>query len=202
MWPNQSPEGAANSLHQTLYFLRSATSTPGTRTGNSVDYLVVEPDVVFLDPELVQVDSAAFFRQVSAALASDNIAEVADADLCATTRRSSLSTSSTRSGPSHGATNFTGFIWRQPQATADALIALQVALRLATDVVQRALAIDPTALDLESTLVLALHRFGRTAAAQHQYRHYATAIEDEHRDYCPGSASRTLVATRQSQRDA
>ncbi len=176
MWPNQSPEGASNSLHQTLYFLRRDID-PGFDDGHSVDYLVVEPDVVYLDPELVQVDSAAFFRQVSAALASDKVADLGVPIL--------------RDYQAKFALDFEyedwALAWRDQlhglflettQATANALMKTG-RHQAAIDVIERALAIDPTALELEANLIAALHRAGATAAAAHQYRHYVKTHEDE-----------------------
>jgi DNA-binding SARP family transcriptional activator len=125
----------------------------------------------------VLVDSAAFFRQASAALASENLAEVTVPIL--------------RDYEAKFALDFEyeewSLAWRDQlhglflettQATAEVLLA-SGRPQPATEVVQRALAIDPTALDLEATLVLALCRLGATAAAQHQYRHYSKAFEDE-----------------------
>jgi DNA-binding SARP family transcriptional activator len=143
-----------------------------------VDYLVVEPDVVFLDPELVQVDSAAFFRQVSAALASGNVAEGALPIL--------------RDYPAKFALDFEyeewSLAWRDQlhalylettELAVDALMATG-RMALAIDVLERALAIDPGALELEVSLVRALHGSGAAAAATHQYRHYAVAHQEEY----------------------
>lgn len=176
MWPKQVPEGATNSLHQTLFFLRRDID-PWFEDGGSVDYLVMEPDVVYLDPELVQVDSAAFFRQASAALASGSIAELAVPIL--------------RDYPAKFALDFEyedwSHAWREQlhsiyleaaQGAADALLA-KGDVRLAIDVIQRALAVDASAVDLEGALVTALHRAGSTAAAAHQYRHFAKSYEEE-----------------------
>ena len=70
LWPRQSPAGAANSLHQTLFYLRRDID-PWFNEAHSVHYLVVEPDLVFFDRDLVQVDSSSFLRQAAAALMSD-----------------------------------------------------------------------------------------------------------------------------------
>jgi DNA-binding SARP family transcriptional activator len=176
MWPNQSPEGAANSLHQTLFFLRRDID-PWYDEQRSVNYLVVEPDVVFLDPELVQVDSAAFFRQISAALVSQSLAETGVPILRDYTAKFALDFEYEE----------WSIAWREQlhalflqasQATAEALIAAG-RHQLAIDVVERALTVDPSALALEGSLVLALHDAGATAAATHQYRHYASVFEEE-----------------------
>jgi LuxR family maltose regulon positive regulatory protein len=182
MWPNQSPEGAANSLHQTLYFLRRDID-PWFDEGHSVDYLVVEPDVVYLDPELVQVDSAAFFRQVSAALASDNLTEVAIPILRDYEARFALDFEYEEWSLAWR-DQLHGLFLETTQAAADALLA-SARPQPATDILQRALAIDPSALELEATLVRSLHASGATAAAAHQYHHFAKAYEEETGDQAP-----------------
>ena len=176
MWPNQSPEGASNSLHQTLFFLRRDID-PWFEDGHSVDYVVVEPDVVYLDPELVQVDSAAFFRQVSAALASDNVAELGVPLLRDYQAKFALDFEY-EDWSTAWRDQLHGLFLETAQATAGALMAAGQQL-VAVDVIERALAVDSVALDLEATLVVALHRAGATAAANHQYRHYAKAYQEE-----------------------
>lgn len=176
MWPNQSPDGAANSLHQTLFFLRRDID-PWFEEGHSVDYVVVEPDVVFLDPQLVQVDSAAFFRQASSALASKEVGEVVVPIV--------------RDYQAKFALDFEyedwSLAWRDQlhglfldavEQAADSLIA-RGRFHAATEMLERALSIDASALSLEGKLVVALHRSGAAAAAAHQYRHFARAHEDE-----------------------
>lgn len=185
MWPSQSPEGASNSLHQTLYFLRRDID-PWFEDGHSVDYLVVEPDVVYLDPDLVQVDSAAFFRQISAALADDNVADTVALLL--------------RDYPAKFALDFEyedwSVAWRDQlhslfleaaQRTAHTLMR-DGRFRQARDVAARALAIDSSAIELEATLVIAFSRGGASAAAAHQYRHYAAAYEEEFGEAAPSLA--------------
>ena len=64
------------------------------------------------------------------------------------------------------------------QRTSEALLALG-ALQEGIDVIGRALVVDPTALDLEATLVTALWDSGAVAAAAHQYSHFARAYEED-----------------------
>jgi DNA-binding SARP family transcriptional activator len=186
MWPNQSPDGAVNSLHQTLYFLRRDID-PYFEDGHSVDYLVVEPDVVYLDPDLVQVDSAAFFRQLSAALASDSLADLSLPILRDYTAKFALDFEYEEWSLAWR-DQLHGLFLETTQSTAEALLA-SGRPQPAVEVVQRALAIDPTALDLETTLIRALARCGARAAAVHQYRHYARAYEDETGDQAPPLAA-------------
>jgi DNA-binding SARP family transcriptional activator len=190
MWPNQSPDGAANSLHQTMYFLRRDID-PWFEDGNSVDYVVVEPDVVFLDPELVQVDSAAFFRQVSAAFVGDGIADVAPQLLRDYEAKFALDFEYEEWSVAWR-DQLHGLFLEATQAAAEALLASKRP-EPAVDIVQRALAVDPTALDLEATLIRAMSRSGATAAADHQYRHYARAYEEDTGQQAPPLA--TLLGT-------
>jgi hypothetical protein len=52
LWPDQDPGQAANSLHQTVYFLRRVFE-PAYSDDLSPGYLHHDPDVLWLDPELI-----------------------------------------------------------------------------------------------------------------------------------------------------
>ena len=73
LWPNQSPASALNSLHQTLHFVRRDIA-PWREGGATADYVALDSEVIYLDPELVQVDSVAFMRQATDALAGGELA--------------------------------------------------------------------------------------------------------------------------------
>jgi DNA-binding SARP family transcriptional activator len=186
LWPHQSPEGAANSLHQTLFFLRREID-PWFEDGCSVDYVVVEPDVVYLDADLVQVDSAAFFRQVSAAMTSGRLADMGAALLRDYHAKFALDFEYEDWSVSWRE-QLHGLFLEAAQATATALMGVHRE-QLAVDVMQRALAIDPTAIELEAKLIAALRAVGATAAASHQYRHYAQAFAEETGGQAPSLAS-------------
>ena len=59
LWPDLSPQAAANSLNQTLYFLRRDID-PHFEDGVSVDYIRFEAETLGLSPELVTVESVEF----------------------------------------------------------------------------------------------------------------------------------------------
>lgn len=191
MWPSQSPEGAANSLHQTLFFLRREID-PWYEDGNSVDYLVVEPDVIYLDPDLVLVDSAAFFRQLSSALASNQLADLGAPLLRDYAAKFALDFEY-EDWSTAWRDQLHGLFLDAAQGTSERLLADGRA-QLAVDVAERALAVDATALDLEATLVVALHAAGATAAARYQYRHFAKAHEEETGEAPPALSS--MLASR------
>jgi len=56
LWPNIDPDSAANSLNQTLYFLRRVFE-PEYNEDNSPGYLRQESDLVLLDQDLVRAAS-------------------------------------------------------------------------------------------------------------------------------------------------
>lgn len=177
LWPDLNPGAAANSLHQTVYFLRRDIE-PWYADGISADYVAVESEMVYLDTDLVQVDSAAFLRQSAEILASDNIAE----------RGSVLLRQYAGSFAPEFEYEEWSMAWRDRvhstflqlvQATSEALLACGSA-RQAADVLGRALVVDPNASELEVGLVRALLKLGARAAAAEQYSHYAQAYR---RDY-------------------
>ena len=57
LWPDLSPDVAANSLNQTVYFLRRVFE-PGYVDDLSAGYVHHNSDVLWLDPELVTSRSA------------------------------------------------------------------------------------------------------------------------------------------------
>jgi DNA-binding SARP family transcriptional activator len=176
LWPSQSPAGAANSLHQTLFYLRRDID-PYFNEAHSVHYLVVEPDLVYFDSELVQVDSAAFLRQAGLILLGDNIGTYGRALL--------------KDYRAPFAQEFEyedwSMAWRDrvhttylqlAQRTSETLLKAG-AVQQGIDVISRALVVDPAALDLEASLVMALLDSGATAAAAHQYAHFAKVYEED-----------------------
>ena len=153
LWPNQSPAGAANSLHQTLFYLRRDID-PWFNEAHSVHYLVVEPDLVYLDHDLVQVDSSAFLRQAAATLLAGNVG----------TNGLALLRDYTGSFAPEFAYEDWSMAWRDRVHSTYLHLAQRASEELirsgdtqqGIDVIARALVVDPTALDLEASLILAL----------------------------------------------
>jgi len=176
LWPTQTPAGAANSLHQTLFYLRRDIN-PNFNESHSIHYLVVEPELVYFDPELVQVDSSSFLRQAAAALLGEQLDTLGPALL-----------------KDYGASFAPEFeyedwsmAWRDrvhatylqlAQRTSEVLLK-SGAVQQGIDVIGRALALDPGAMDLEVSLIMALMDSGAAASAAHQYSHFAKAYADE-----------------------
>lgn len=177
LWPEQSPESVVNSLHQTLYFLRRDIN-PWYEDGVTADYVPMESEIIYLEPDLVQIDSVAFLRQATAILGSPTIAE---------SGQSVLGLYRGRFAPEFEYEPWAED-WRESlhttyldlaRTTAQALIASE-RHREAASVLQRALSIDTQALDVEAFLIRSLHCLGARDAALAQYRHYAACYEREY----------------------
>jgi DNA-binding SARP family transcriptional activator len=174
LWPNQSPSSAINSLHQTLHFVRRDIA-PWSEGGVSADYVPLDSELIYLDPELVQVDSVAFMRQATEALASGDVG---------------------RNGPSITKLYLGRFApefeyedwaddWRTllhtqflllSQSTAAALVAVGME-QSAIEVMTRAIEIDALAFELRATLIRTLMQVGASDAASEHYRHYANLMQ-------------------------
>jgi DNA-binding SARP family transcriptional activator len=176
LWPDLEPPAAANSLNQTLYFVRRDIE-PGFDEAVSANYVVYEGEVLRLEPELVEVDSWSFQRRASRiGRRAANVHEL-------------LGLIGEYSGPF--SLEFAYEDWaielrEQVHTTYLDLVAFtQARLRglrwfdEAIAITQRALMVDPKAVDLERSLVWLYGATGSGAAAAEQYRHYAAACEAE-----------------------
>ena len=147
LWPNQSPSAAINNLHQTLHSVRRHIA-PWLGYDATPDYVPLDSELIYLDPELVQVDSIAFMRQATEALKS--------ADLSRT------GPSITRLYTGRFAPEFEYEDWAEDwrtlvhaqflhlsQATAAALLAGD-RVQAAIDVLSRVIELDPLALEPSS----------------------------------------------------
>jgi DNA-binding SARP family transcriptional activator len=172
LWPDLSPKSAINSLHQTLYTLRRDLE-PWYEEGATGDYVRMESDLVFLDPEMFQVDSIAFNRQV---------ADILRTGASGSRGPEMLSLYRGRFAPEFEyeewadawRTQTHGAYLHLAHSTARALIAEQ-RLRDAVDVLTPLMQVDPLAFDLRSILVACLAELGATDAAMTHYRSLAAA---------------------------
>ena len=162
LWPNQSPAAAVNSLHQTLHYVRRNIA-PWLGPDATPEYVPLDSDLIYLDPELVQIDSVAFVRQATEALNSADVARAGP--------------SITRLYGGRFAPEFEYEDWAEDwrtlvhaeflllsQATAVALLASE-RTQTAIDVLARAIELDPLAFSLRASLIRALSRVGAVDAA-------------------------------------
>ena len=176
LWPGQTPASALNSLHQTLHFVRRDIA-PWREGGATADYVALDSEIIYLDPELVQVDSVAFMRQATEAMASADPAPtgVSIARLYAGRFAPEFEY---EDWAEDWRTLVHGQFLRLSQATAAGLTK-SGAIHAAIDVLTRAVEIDGMALDLRASLIRALVRDGAVDAANDHYRQYAKVSKRE-----------------------
>ena len=175
MWPDLTPEVAANSLNQTVYFLRRIFE-PGYKDDISADYVHVDSDLVWLDPELVSARSAKCLELVAQLEARPDPA-TAEALSQMYVGRFALDfeyedwASTFRE---HIHARYIELIEACAQADANS-----GHFDRAISLLTRALDVDPEAEHLEALLVGIYRRTGAHAAASERYRHYAAVLRDQ-----------------------
>jgi DNA-binding SARP family transcriptional activator len=174
LWPDLDPSQAANSLHQTVYFLRRVFE-PEYIEDLSPGYLHHDADVVWLDPGLVQSRSQTFRRLVAA---TGTLATPAQVDAVSDTYTGRF------------ALDFAYEEWSAPLRDSMHARYLEVmeravsreadsgridrAIRLA----QRALDIDPQLEEVEKSVIRLYSVASAHAAAAEQYSHYSVGQRD------------------------
>jgi DNA-binding SARP family transcriptional activator len=139
--------------------------------------VALDSEIIYLDPELVQVDSVAFMRQATEALASASLAQAGPAI--------------TRLYDGRFAPEFEYEDWadgwrtlvhaqflRLSQLTAADLVRVG-RVHSAIEVLTRAVELDGMALDLRASLIRALTRDGSVDAAADHYRQYVNLCRRE-----------------------
>jgi DNA-binding SARP family transcriptional activator len=170
LWPDNDPGSASNSLNQSLYFLRRDID-PWYEDHLSIEYVPFEGDIVWLDPDLVRVDSSSFLAATRAERAN-----LGDADRV-------LSVLSQYGG--QFAPEFEYDEWAMPWRSRVHVAFLDFAhlavnrlirdgrLADAQDVALKAFEVDPESRDLERKLIGLYWRRGVRSAARAQYAHFA-----------------------------
>jgi DNA-binding SARP family transcriptional activator len=174
LWPDNDPSSAANSLNQSLYFIRREID-PWYEDDVSADYVCYESDMLWLDPELTSVASAQFMANAGTLLSDD----FSKAEALAL-----IESYAGRFSPEFEYEEW-AIAWRTRVHVSFLSLASGLMTTLfargdvagAADVAQRALAIDPDADDIERRLVWLYSKLGATSAALAQYRHLAAREE-------------------------
>jgi LuxR family maltose regulon positive regulatory protein len=175
LWPEMAPEVAANSLNQTVYFLRRVFE-PTYKEDFSAGYIHHDSDVLWLDPQLIRSRSQRC-RILVDALGPDP--SPADVDQLSQTYVARF------------ALDFAYEEWSVPFRDALHVAYLNAVegavgrdietghfdrgIRLA----RRALDIDPELENLELSLLRLYRLTGAHSAAAEQYEHYAAYLRDE-----------------------
>jgi LuxR family maltose regulon positive regulatory protein len=172
LWPDQDPEQSVNSLHQTAYFLRRVFE-PDFSEDLSPGYLNHNPEMLWLDDELVDSRSSACQRLLDALSRPPNPREVDEL-------------SSAYKGPF--ALDFAYEDWASPYREnlhAHFLETLERAIQSdigdgrldrAMLLARRVLVVDPDVDQIERTLLGLYRATGAHAAAAEQYGHYAITV--------------------------
>jgi DNA-binding SARP family transcriptional activator len=176
LWPRQTPSSATNSLHQTLHFVRRDIA-PWQDGGAVPEYVPLDAELVYLDPELVQVDSVAFMRQAAEALKSSDVSRVGPAILRLYTGRFAPEFEYEDWAADWRTLLHAQFL-HLSQATAASLLVAD-RNQPAIEVLTHAVEIDSLAFDIRSTLIRTLARTGAVDAAADHYRHYASLMKRE-----------------------
>jgi ATP/maltotriose-dependent transcriptional regulator MalT/DNA-binding SARP family transcriptional activator len=177
LWPDLDPASASNSLNQTMYFLRRDID-PWYDDDLSMDYVHAEGDMVWIDPSKVSIASVEFEGLAETALSSPQM------DIQAA--KIAVDRYAGRFCPEFEYEEWSS-AWRDRlHATylhltleiGNALVA-QDRLSEATAVMQRGLALEPDAVELEGRLIWLYGRLGSRAAAAEQYAHYSKSHREQ-----------------------
>jgi ATP/maltotriose-dependent transcriptional regulator MalT/DNA-binding SARP family transcriptional activator len=175
LWPNLEPEVAANSLNQTVYFLRRIFE-PAFSDDISPGYLHHDSDVIWLDSELVEsrsVQSRAAVRLAEKDPSPDNV------ELLSRTYQGRF------------ALDFAYEEWSAPYRDSMHAAYLEIVERAVSadtnagefdrgiGLARRALEADPDAEQVELSLLRLYRRTGAHAAAAEQYSHYAAVQRND-----------------------
>jgi DNA-binding SARP family transcriptional activator len=170
IWPDGDVSAGANSLNQSLYFLRREID-PWYEDDISPEYVSFASELVSLDPELVSVDSVGFIRG-----SRDLMAATMGIDEA----RTLLDTYRGQFAPEFEYEDW-AISWRARVHAAFLDFARSSVeqfskageLKAACDVCLRVLSVDPDAADIERCLIWLYWRSGATSAAETQYAHFA-----------------------------
>jgi DNA-binding SARP family transcriptional activator len=174
LWPDFEPAVALNSLNQTVYFLRRVFE-PSYREDLSPGYVHHEPDVIWLDRQLISSRSQLcydYVRTLGANPTPDQVRTLLDMyrgpfaldfayEEWAVVHRDALHAAYLQVVENSLANDTSSGHWDRGVVTA-----------------RRALAIDPNAEHIEASLVRLLRLSGAHAAAAEQYEHYSGVLRD------------------------
>jgi ATP/maltotriose-dependent transcriptional regulator MalT/DNA-binding SARP family transcriptional activator len=177
LWPDLDPAAASNSLNQTMYFLRRDID-PWYDDDVSVEYVHAEGDMLWIDPEKVSIASVAYEAEASKALGADRV----DLPLA----QIAIDRYTGRFCPEFEYEEWSS-AWRDRLHASYLHLVTEVETALVAEgrlteaaaITQKALAIEPEAVDLEGRLVSLYMSLGSRAAAAEQYAHYSRTHREQ-----------------------
>jgi DNA-binding SARP family transcriptional activator len=175
LWPDQDPGAASNSLNQTVYFLRRVFE-PNYVDDLSPGYLRHETDLIWLDPELVSAESEVCRRAIEDARRS-SAWETIDLVSRSYRGRFALDFEYEEWAASYRDNLHAAYLEVIEHAVRDELQAAR--FDRAIELCRRVLDVDPSCETIERQLLRLYRLTGAHAAAEEQYRHYATVMQDD-----------------------
>ena len=171
LWPDLGPDTGANSLHQTIYYLRRNFDDE-FREGVSAPYVLFDGEIVTLNPDLVHCESKACWALIKASAPGD--VEATERVIARYAGRFALDFTYEDWAGSYRETLHAAVLDRVEAGIEAASAATRWDAVISLG--HRLLAIDPAADAVELALLRAYKRSGRMAAAAEQYAHYAATL--------------------------
>jgi DNA-binding SARP family transcriptional activator len=175
LWPDIDPDAAANSLNQTLYFLRRVFE-PEYNEDNSPGYLRQESDLVLLDQDLVRAASTDCQSLISR-LDRDPSPELVERLSLTYVGRFAADFAYEDWAADHRDWLHVSYLQIMETAITKDIAAGKFARGVA--LARRALEVDPRLDTLGLSLLKLLKGGGAHSAAAEQYQRYATLLRDE-----------------------
>jgi DNA-binding SARP family transcriptional activator len=177
LWPELAPAAAANSLNQTLYFLRRDID-PWYEDAASIEYIQFRGETLALTPGLVHVESVEFHRSAVELLSRKDVTPD-ELTACQSRYRGHFAPEFEYEDWSTDWRNLLHTTYLHLVSHLQKALVQLGDLQSAIGVTQVALAIDPRSPELHECLVWLLGASGYRAAAAEQYSRYASVVEEE-----------------------
>jgi DNA-binding SARP family transcriptional activator len=175
LWTDQDPAAASNSLNQTVYFLRRVFE-PSYVEDLSPGYVRHQSDLLWLDSGLISVESEICRRAIEEARRSSAWA-IVDRVSLGYPGRFALDFEYEEWAASYRDNLHASYLEVIEHAVEDEMRAAR--FDRAIELCRRALDVDPSCEPIERHLLRIYRLTGAHAAAEEQYRHYATLMRED-----------------------
>jgi DNA-binding SARP family transcriptional activator len=175
LWPDFDPDTAANSLNQTVYFLRRVFE-PDYVEDLSPNYVHHDADIVWLDPELV-TSSCSATRDFIKSLPPQPSPQQVETLVTMYTGRFALDFEYEEWAASYRDSMHAAYLEIVERAVAEDFRGGHYDRGIS--VARRALEVDPDAETVEVGLLRLYKASGAHSAAAEQYAHYATVVRSQ-----------------------
>ena len=183
LWSDLAPASAANSLNQTLYFLRRDLD-PHFDEDTSYEYISHSGELVWLDSAKVVIDSVRFDSSATAALSVVD-AEPEPAIAALELYQGRFAIEFEYEEWSMGWRDYLHSTFLHLARSAHRTLASRGDLGMALTVAHRALSEDPQASEIEKALVWTYAAVNSHDAATRQYQHFAATFRELHDEAAP-----------------